>query len=59
MFDLATKLSDNRIRIVYTSAPQAAACILKRCPKAGVFYSIPDGGSAFKDYLLIDVRFSR
>jgi hypothetical protein len=37
MFTLAAELSDNRIHVVYTAAPQAAACILQRCRKAGVF----------------------
>jgi len=36
MFDLATKFSDNRIRVVHTSVPKAATYVLQRCPKAGV-----------------------
>ena len=42
MFDLAAKVSVNRIRVVHTSAPQAAAGILQRCTKAGDFL-VPDG----------------
>ena len=49
MVDLATKFSDNHIRVVHTSAPQAAACVLQRSPKAGVLYSVPDGGHEWRD----------